>query len=134
MATASPSAWWRGRRSILSGRPTVSSLSTAVRSRGGRYRCSECARIGTPVNVPLVRVRPGGYRFLPNRSALVYLARPESLDFSLLDLVTGSSRPLTSLSNEGTIRGFDITPDGKHIVFDRVRQNSDVVLIALPKK
>jgi hypothetical protein len=29
---------------------------------------------------------------------------------------------------------FDITPDGNYIVFDRARQNSDVVLIDLPKK
>ena len=28
---------------------------------------------------------------------------------------------------------FDITPDGKEIVFDRLRDNSDIVLIDLPK-
>jgi hypothetical protein len=28
---------------------------------------------------------------------------------------------------------FDITPDGKQIVFDRLRENSDIVLIDLPK-
>jgi hypothetical protein len=28
---------------------------------------------------------------------------------------------------------FDITPDGKAIVFDRSRENSDIVLIELPK-
>ena len=27
------------------------------------------------------------------------------------------------------MRTFDITPDGKQIVFDRLRENSDVVLI-----
>jgi hypothetical protein len=48
--------------------------------------------------------------------------------------VTGTSRPLASLNNQGTIRGFDITPDGKHIVFDRVRQNSDIALIDLPRQ
>jgi hypothetical protein len=49
---------------------------------------------------------------------------PESLDFSLLDLVTGNSGPLTSLSNKGSIRGFNITPDGKDILFDLAWQNS----------
>jgi hypothetical protein len=29
---------------------------------------------------------------------------------------------------------FDITPDGKHIVFDRLRDNSDIVLIDLPRR
>jgi len=28
---------------------------------------------------------------------------------------------------------FDITPDGKQIVFDRLRENSDIVLIDLAK-
>ena len=88
----------------------------------------------TPVELPLVRVRPGGYRFLRNGMGLVYLPRPESLDFWLLDLATKSSRQLTRLSDKGSIRGFDITPDGKHIVFDRSRQNSDIVLIDLPKR
>jgi hypothetical protein len=31
------------------------------------------------------------------------------------------------------MRTFDITPDGKHIVFDRIRDNSDIVLIDLQK-
>jgi len=28
---------------------------------------------------------------------------------------------------------FDITPDGKQLVFDGIRENSDMVLIELPK-
>ena len=88
---------------------------------------------GTPVELPHVLVRPGGYRFLPNGTGLVYLPRIPSLDFWLLDFATKKSRPLTRLSNQGALRTFDITPDGKYIVFDRSRQNSDIVLIDLPK-
>ena len=29
------------------------------------------------------------------------------------------------------MRAFDIAPDGKRIVFDRLRENSDIVLIDL---
>ena len=29
------------------------------------------------------------------------------------------------------MRTFDVTPDGKQIVFDRLRDNSDIVLIDL---
>ena len=41
--------------------------------------------------------------------------------------------PAHPLRNQGTLRTFDITPDGRFIVFDRSRQNSDIVLIDLPK-
>jgi Tol biopolymer transport system component len=88
---------------------------------------------GTAVELPHVMVRPGGYRFLPDGTGLVYLPRIPSLDFSLLDFATGKSRQLTRLSNQGALRTFDITPDGKDIVFDRSRQNSNIVLIELPK-
>jgi len=87
---------------------------------------------GTPVELPHQQVRPGGYRFLPNGN-LVYLPRIQGLDFWLLDLATGKPSQLTSLSNQGALRTFDVTPDGKYIVFDRSRQNSDIVLFDLPK-
>ncbi len=100
-------------------------------------------RDGTKHDLPLVRgdtesrddlrVSPDGYRFL-DQTHLVYRERPEALDFWLFDLVTGERRQLTRLGNKGNVRGFDITPDGKHIVFDRLRQNSDVILIDLPRK
>ena len=88
---------------------------------------------GTPVQLPRVMVRPGGYRFLPDGSALVYVERIQSQDFWLLDLATGQRRQLTRLANHGAVRTFDVTPDGKYIVFDRTRQNSDVVLIERAK-
>jgi Tol biopolymer transport system component len=89
---------------------------------------------GAHVDFPTLRVSPGGYRFLPDGTGLVYLPRPESLNLSLLDIRSRKDRQLTHLRQQGTIRRFDITPDGKHIVFDRVRQNSDVVLIDLQRR
>jgi Tol biopolymer transport system component len=88
---------------------------------------------GTPVELPHLLARPGGYRFLPDGSGLVYLPRIPSLDFWLLDLAAKTSRPLTRLDNQGGLRTFDITRDGTSIVFDRSRQNSNIVLIELPK-
>ena len=88
---------------------------------------------GTPVELPPVRTRPGGYRFLPNGTGLVYLPFIPSLDFWLVDFATKTHRQLTRLSNQGALGTFDITPDGKAIVFDRSRENSDIVLIDLPK-
>jgi Tol biopolymer transport system component len=53
-------------------------------------------------------------------------------DFWLLDLGTMSTRRLTRFKDLSTMRTFDITPDGKQIVFDRRHENASVVLINLP--
>ena len=88
---------------------------------------------GRAVDLPPLRTRPGGYRFLPDGTGMVYLPFIPSLDFWLADFTTKTSRQLTRLDNQGALAAFDITPDGKAIVFDRRRENSDVVLIDLPK-
>jgi Tol biopolymer transport system component len=91
---------------------------------------------GSPVALPELRTLQNGERarFLPDGSGLIYAERFEGqLDFGLLDLGTMKSRRLTRLDNRGTLRTFDITPDGKQIVFDRLQDNSDIVLIDLPK-
>jgi Tol biopolymer transport system component len=73
-------------------------------------------------------------RFLPDGRSLIYIGRTgNAVDFWLLDLATGSTRQLTHLENPDTISSFDVTPDAKQIVFDRVRENSDIWLIDLPK-
>jgi Tol biopolymer transport system component len=87
---------------------------------------------GTRVELPSVRVRPGGYRFMPDGTGLVYLPHSQVMDFWLLDLAGKAPRPLTHLGYRGAIQAFDITPDGKHIVFDRSQENSSIVLIDLP--
>jgi Tol biopolymer transport system component len=88
---------------------------------------------GTAVKLPQVLARPGGYRFLPDGTGLVYVPRSSSLDFWLLDFASGTPRQLTHLGNQGALRTFDITTDGKSIVFDRSKQNSNIVLIELLK-
>jgi hypothetical protein len=52
----------------------------------------------------------------------------------LLDFKTMKTRPLTSLANHGALTTFDITPDGRFIVFDRSRENSNILLCELPAK
>jgi hypothetical protein len=54
-------------------------------------------------------------------------------DFWLLDLATKKSRQVTRLHHSAATQSFDVTADGRHIVFDRVRENSDVVLIELAR-
>jgi Tol biopolymer transport system component len=91
---------------------------------------------GTPVTLPAIRILSGGTgraRFLPN-GKLVYMQGPVGAqDFWLLDIAANKTSQLTHLSNPATTTTFDIAPDGLHIVFDRVREQSDLVLIDLPK-
>jgi Tol biopolymer transport system component len=102
---------------------------------GGRDGLRGVRPDGTAVNIPEVHVRLGGaHRFLRNGRGLVYLPGLETKDFWLLDLATNTTRQLTHFSDDGYLNGFDITPDGKHLVFDRSRQNSDVVLIERQNK
>jgi Tol biopolymer transport system component len=99
----------------------------------GQYALRWVRPDGTPVDLPPLRVRPGGYRFLPNGRGLVFQPTGAALDFWLLDLSTKTTRPLSRLSDRGRIQTFDIVPDGKAIVFDRILRNSDIVLIEVAK-
>ncbi len=92
----------------------------------------------TPVRMPDIQVNyttATPYRFVPNRKALIFLkwggAGPQN--FSWVDLETGKQRQLTELKTDLEIQSFDVSPDGKQIVFDRVRNNSDIVLMDLPR-
>jgi len=103
-------------------------------SVGGQVTLLGVKPDGTSVKLPEVRTgRGGSHRFLPNGTGLVYLPYVQSRDFSLLDFATKKTLPLARLGEPGKVSAFDITPDGKAIVFDRLRDNSDIVLIDLPK-
>ena len=90
---------------------------------------------GTPAKLPEIKMQRDGerVRFLPDGTGLVYMvgSTVAGQDFWLLDLSTMRSRRLTHLSSADVMRTFDITPDGKRIIFDRLRENSNILLIDL---
>jgi len=92
---------------------------------------------GTSVELPQISLRRLGerMRFLPDGKSLIYMqGLLASQDFWLLDLASMKSRALTRLQNRANMRTFDVTSDGKQIVFDRLRENSEVVMIDLPNE
>jgi len=93
---------------------------------------------GTPAKLPEINVQRDGerVRFLPDGTGLVYMLGSTlgRQDFWLLDLRSMRSRRLTQLSSPAVMRAFDVTPDGRRVVFDRLRENSEILLIDLAVK
>ena len=91
---------------------------------------------GIRVELPAITVRRDGerIRFLPGGKGLVYMQGDGmSQDFWILDMASKQARQLTRFTGNATMRTFDITSDGRQIVFDRLRENSDIVVIDIPK-
>ncbi len=92
----------------------------AVASLGSRFPVA----FGTP------------YRFMPDGKTLITLqGTAPNQNFFRLDLETGEQRQLTSfdLKSGSVVQNFDISPDGKRIVFDRLRNHADIVLMNLAR-
>ncbi|HET9012193.1 MAG TPA: hypothetical protein VFN38_10295, partial [Gemmatimonadaceae bacterium] len=92
---------------------------------------------GRPYPLPALAVDRVGdsYRFLPGGKRLVVkLGGFRRQDFWMFDLATGRRRPLTALRPGESVHRFDVSPDGREILFERVAENSDVVLIELPPR
>jgi Tol biopolymer transport system component len=72
--------------------------------------------------------------FLPEGRALVFLRGDiQHKNLWLIDLETAAERQLTNLAPDFDIRDFDISPDGREVVLERVQEHSDVVLLDLPR-
>jgi Tol biopolymer transport system component len=72
--------------------------------------------------------------FLAGGRALVLLrGEIQHKNLWLIDLETGTERQLTNLSPDFDVRDFDISPDGREVVLERVQERSDVLLLDLPR-
>jgi Tol biopolymer transport system component len=71
-------------------------------------------------------------KFLSGGRGLAFLRGSiEHKDLWLTDLDTGAERQLTNLPDDFDIRDFDISPDGREAVVERVQERSDIVLLDL---
>ena len=72
--------------------------------------------------------------FLPGGRALLLLrGEVQHKNLWLIDLETGAERQLTNLAPDFDIRDFDISPDGREVVLERVQERSEVVLLDLAR-
>jgi Tol biopolymer transport system component len=95
-------------------------------------------RTGAAVPMPRIAVPytwATPYRFVPGRKMLIFLKDSSfpARDFYSLDMETGNERQLTEFKPGTLIQSFDISLDGRHIIFDRQKENADVILIDLPR-
>jgi Tol biopolymer transport system component/DNA-binding winged helix-turn-helix (wHTH) protein len=93
---------------------------------------------GAPHPLPKLSLNRGSRRlaFLgADEHTLVILKGPQSRkEFWAVDLRSGAERALTDLGPGQVIGDFDVAADGRRIVFDRAREESDLALIELAKR
>ena len=92
---------------------------------------------GAPHPLPNLVLTRGARRvaFLGGDEALVVKKGEIShKDFWVVDLRTGRERQLTNLGREFAIGDFDVSADGREIIFDRAQEESDIVLLDLPDR
>jgi Tol biopolymer transport system component len=92
---------------------------------------------GAPRPLPNLILTRGARRlaFLGGDDALVILKGDISRkEFWVVDLKTGRERQLTNLGRESGIGDFDVSADGGEIIFDRAREESEIVLFELPDR
>jgi serine/threonine protein kinase/WD40 repeat protein len=115
--------------------PDGSVIAYTVPVRGSQAVLKVVTAVGAPVGLPPIALRIGGerYRFIPGQRKLIYILGPVELrgGFWLLDLATKQTKQVSNFDGLPT-RTFDISPDGKQIVLDRLKENSDVALIDIP--
>ena len=53
----------------------------------------------------------------------------ESRNLWAIDLASGTERQLTRFDRQVVLTDFDVSPDGRTLVFERVQDSSEIILI-----
>ena len=89
-----------------------------------------------PVDIPTFQVSYNigtSYRFLNEKTLVALAGIIGAQNFFRVDLESRQLRRLTDLKGGFMIQNFDLSPDGKQIVFDPLRNNADIFLMNLAR-
>lgn len=118
--------------------PSGRFLAYTTADLGTLFEMKAVTAEGAPYSVPKLVLNRGSRRlaFLgADENTLVILKGALSRkEFWAVDLRSGEQRPLTNLGPGEMIGDFDVSADGRRIVFDRVREESDIVMIELARQ
>jgi hypothetical protein len=94
--------------------------------------------VGKPIDSEEMNMDIDGRRPVKTKAAVQALETSPHFDGraqpgDVLGLETGGERQLTDLKPGTLIQSFDVSLDGQQIIFDRHKDNADVVLINLPR-
>jgi Tol biopolymer transport system component len=104
---------------------------------GTTFSVNTLATASTDHPLPTLTLTRGARHlvFLPQRHALVFLrGEIQHKNLHVIDLDTGTERPLLNLPEDFDVRDFDISSDGNEVILEREQRRSDVVLMNLPRK
>jgi Tol biopolymer transport system component len=104
---------------------------------GTTFSVKAVTAAANPYAIPDLTLTRGArrLRFLHGRRALVVMrGEIQHKDLWLIDLETGAERQLTNLTPDFNLRDFDVSPDGRELLLERVHEHSDVVLIDLARQ
>jgi len=103
---------------------------------GATFRVKGVTADGRGYSLPDLTLTRGARRlsFMPGQRALVVLRGGIGhKNLWLIDLDTGAERQLTDFAPGFAVRDFSVAPDGRELVLEQVEEQSDVVLIDLPR-
>jgi Tol biopolymer transport system component len=102
---------------------------------GTTFSVKAAAPDGLAYSLPRLTTLTRGARhlkFLSGGRGLAFLRGGiEHKDLWVVDPETGAERRLTNLPSDFDIRDFDISPDGREVVLERVQERSDILLLDL---
>jgi Tol biopolymer transport system component len=104
---------------------------------GTRFAVKAITTDAKPHAIPDLTLTRGArrLRFVQGGRALVLMRGDiQHKDLWVVDLATGSERQLTRLPADFELWDFDVSPDGREAILERVQQHSTIVLIDLGRR